>query len=139
MLSLIAFIVTRQIDGDAGVVPVLMAAGLAVLFFCAVAAVFFSVRFSVTFSPDGIHIRHPLESAFVPWRTYQGVRTVSYGLVEIVVRDSTEVSFRNSFVVRKMKELTGQPPVILSIGNLKGGEETFMSTLRGAERRWGKN
>lgn len=114
----------------------MIAAPLAFLFALALYGAWMTAKFRIVISPDGICVEHPHEKVFVPWSSYSGLRAAGYGSMEIAIKHAEDVSFVNSRFARKFKEATGQPPLVLPVGNLQGGEEVFAAAIREGEQRW---
>ena len=135
-LGLVAVFVARS-QGFVTVFDVLAGAGLAALVLWAAAGAFFNRRYRVTLSAQGLTVDHPWEKFSVDWDNLVDVTPLFYGIMRVQVRDEARVHIRNSAVIRRVKELSGQPYLTFSTRQLKGGESRFLDCFQAARAKWG--
>lgn len=103
-----------------------------------VVAVVFSARTRVVFSPAGIRVSQPLQSASTTWANYVGIKPLAHGTAELVVMDERSVHRDTPPLVRRMQLARGLSGITLPAEYLQGGYDRLIEVADAACERWGQ-
>ena len=99
-----------------------------ILMFASLAGMGLALRYSAVFSEEGLAVRHPLESFFLPWHAFEGLEDGPSFTLRVFVGSHEGVVVRRPF-----SRLFGEPRVpnsfVVSPEALVGGASTFRKEL----------
>ena len=134
----VVFVLIARSQGFVTVFDVAAGVGLAVLGVWALVGFFVNRRYRVTLCAEGLTVDHPWEKFSVDWGNLVDVTPVFYGVMQVRVRDNSNVAINSSALIRRVKELSGQPYLTLSTRPLRGGQVEFLRCFESARATWGQ-